>query len=294
MDRRDFLRSIGLVAAAYGLDHILRSPRSFADEPASVSQDLAQLVEANAKQLFSEDPFEMLNQQFCIGDGPAAKTKIPDNNPLDLDKRYQYSSDDLSRYGGWVRQTVEESKRNKNIAFLIDKAAYTLYVIKNGFVHASHTIELGNNPFDDKQIAKDKTTPEGLYKIVKKIPHSTFYKMLLIDYPNDHDLLEFENFRKEVRENTMLQEELRAKIRAKKFNPDKISIGGDIGIHGYGSGKAGNGEGCNWTAGCIALTDTDMDTIYDYAKVGTRVTIVKYGADIALKDSSRLAGSLQK
>jgi hypothetical protein len=58
-----------------------------------------------------------------------------------------------------------------------------------------------------------------------------------------------------------------------------VGIGGAIEIHGRGSGRARNAGGRNWTLGCIALSDSDMDILFGLVGEGTRVTIVRCGAD---------------
>jgi hypothetical protein len=78
----------------------------------------------------------------------------------------------------------------------------------------------------------------------------------LLDYPNDEDL---KKFRREISRGTL---------------PASAKIGGMIEIHGNG------GKGIDWTQGCVALTDRDMDLIYNIAKVGTPVTIVGSTVDL--------------
>jgi len=95
-------------------------------------------------------------------------------------------------------------------------------------------------------------TPEGMYKIIKKLEKSKtkYFKALLLDYPNETDTKEF---RQEIVNGTL---------------PKTSRIGGLIEIHGSG------GRGIDWTEGCIALTDPEMDLIYKIARIGTPVTIV--------------------
>jgi murein L,D-transpeptidase YafK len=103
-------------------------------------------------------------------------------------------------------------------------------------------------------------TPEGMYKITQKFDGSKtkYYKALLLDYPNEEDK---EKFRSEIQHGSL---------------PASAKIGGLIEIHGNG------GKGIDWTEGCIALTDTEMDVIFKIAKVGTPVTII--GSMVDLKD----------
>ncbi len=112
--------------------------------------------------------------------------------------------------------------------------------------------ELGKNWVGDKRVRGDQATPEGMYKIVKKFDsnRTKYYKALLLDYPNEEDK---EKFRADV---------------ARGILPASARMGGLIEIHGNG------GKGIDWTEGCIALTDNEMDSVFRIAKVGTPVTII--------------------
>jgi murein L,D-transpeptidase YafK len=95
-------------------------------------------------------------------------------------------------------------------------------------------------------------TPEGMYKVTRKLEGSKtkYYKALLLDYPNEEDKA---RFREEIENGSL---------------PRNAKIGGLIEIHGDG------GKGIDWTEGCVALTNKEMDIVYRLAKVGTPVTIV--------------------
>ena len=97
-----------------------------------------------------------------------------------------------------------------------------------------------------------------MYKITKKFDggRTKYYKALLLDYPNDEDKRKF----KSDIENGSL--------------PSTSKIGGLIEIHGNG------GKGIDWTEGCIALTDKEIDMVYKKVKVGTPVTIVGSVVDL--------------
>jgi murein L,D-transpeptidase YafK len=77
-----------------------------------------------------------------------------------------------------------------------------------------------------------------------------YYKALLLNYPNDEDTA---RFNAEIANGSL---------------PPSAKIGGLIEIHGEG------GRGIDWTEGCVALTNREMDLVYRYVKVGTPVTIV--------------------
>jgi len=155
-------------------------------------------------------------------------------------------------WSSWKETTIRESKQKKSSAVLVDKYAGKCYVYKNGLVTHEFDAELGKNWIGDKRQKGDRTTPEGLYKIVdKKEGNRTIYhKALLINYPNDDDK---KRFNSEVANGSL---------------SSRSKIGGLIEIHGHG------GKGADWTDGCVALTNSDMDKIYKLVQNGTPVTII--------------------
>lgn len=120
-----------------------------------------------------------------------------------------------------------------------------------GDVIKTYKISLGGDPVGDKQYEGDKRTPEGDYIINAKNNKSGYHKNLGISYPNADDIRE---------------------ARAKKLKP-----GGDIKIHGIRNGLGFIGKfhrWTDWTAGCIALTNDEMDEIYDAIEIGTPIRIL--------------------
>jgi len=152
----------------------------------------------------------------------------------------------------WVEKTIADSKASKDYAIVVDKFARKLYIYHSGVKKYEYSAELGKNWVGDKRVRGDMATPEGLYKISKKFDgaKTKYYKALLLNYPNDEDTA---RFREEIASGTL---------------PHNAKIGGLIEIHGDG------GKGIDWTEGCIALTNKEMDLIYKIIKVGTPVTIV--------------------
>jgi lipoprotein-anchoring transpeptidase ErfK/SrfK len=155
----------------------------------------------------------------------------------------------------WKRLTekaIENSGRSKTTLLVIDKFARTCTVYKNGRHNRSFEIELGKNWIGDKKLRGDKSTPEGEYKVIrkKKGGETKYYKALLLNYPNDEDRKRFDDARKRG-----------------NISPNS-NIGGNIEIHGSG------GTGTDWTDGCIALKNSDMDLLYDACATGTIVVIV--------------------
>ncbi|MBN2354636.1 L,D-transpeptidase family protein, partial [candidate division KSB1 bacterium] len=157
-----------------------------------------------------------------------------------------------SRWRGWVEGTVNWSIENNDIIILVDKLAHRCYVYENGIRLAEYPIELGPHWLGHKRQMGDGATPEGRYYIRKKKSdkQTVYYKALEIDYPNPED------------------EALFYAAQQRGAISRHARIGGLIEIHGEG------GRGANWTAGCVALRNQDMDSLFVLAKIGTPVTIV--------------------
>ena len=158
----------------------------------------------------------------------------------------------------WTDKTIRDSKKKADYSIIIDKFSRKLTVYQKGIKRYQFDTELGKNWVGDKRVKGDNATPEGMYRITKKLEkHRTkYYKALLIDYPNKEDIAKFKS---EIAEGSL---------------PSNARIGGLIEIHGNG------GKGVDWTEGCIALTDKEMDVVFRIAKVGTPVTIVGSTADL--------------
>jgi murein L,D-transpeptidase YafK len=116
----------------------------------------------------------------------------------------------------------------------------------------TYHIALGGNPVGDKKYEGDKRTPEGLYFINDKNENSSFHKNLGVSYPNARDIREAASMGKPP--------------------------GGDIKIHGLKNGLGIIGKLhrlTDWTNGCMALTNPEMDELFVHTPVGTPVKIEK-------------------
>lgn len=129
---------------------------------------------------------------------------------------------------------------------LVKKSERKMYLLHGNEVLEEYKIALGGNPVGPKQVEGDHKTPEGLYHIDRRNPNSAYHLSLGISYPNDQD---------------------RANAKAMNLQP-----GGDIFIHGRA--KANRGRGKDWTAGCVAVKDGQMEKVYSMVKVGTPIYIV--------------------
>lgn len=157
----------------------------------------------------------------------------------------------LPSWKKWANESINWSKKHNAAAIVIDKFDRKCLVYDNGRLNKEFEIELGPNWIGDKEYRGDGATPEGMYQVTRKKRgrETKYYKALLINYPNEEDKKQYE-------------ENVRKGLVPKK------GIGSLIEIHGDG------GRGINWTDGCIALTNDDMDRLYSMTSTGTPVTIV--------------------
>jgi lipoprotein-anchoring transpeptidase ErfK/SrfK len=161
-------------------------------------------------------------------------------------------TDQIAIWTRWVEETLAWSRQHGKPAVLIVKERNRLYLYSKGKRVASYDVDLGRNRVSFKQSAGDAATPEGRYHIVAKKSggQTQYYKALLLDYPNAEDR---ERFARSKRAGTI---------------PRSAKIGQLIEIHGEG------GRQTDWTKGCIALANQDMDSLYARVEAGTPVTIV--------------------
>lgn len=140
--------------------------------------------------------------------------------------------------------------KEKADRLVVVKGERMLYLLRDGQVLKSYRVALGREPKGTKIYEGDARTPEGLYKVAAFNPNSQFYRSIRISYPNEHD---------------------RARAQALGTSP-----GGDIMIHGLAPERRHYGTDhwmFNWTSGCIAVTDREMDEIWQRVEVGTPIEI---------------------
>lgn len=133
---------------------------------------------------------------------------------------------------------------------IVNKARRELLLLHGESVLRTYRIALGRNPVGPKAEEGDGKTPEGRYSIDRRNPNSRFHLSLHISYPNDSD---------------------RERACARGVDP-----GGDVMIHGLRNGEGHIGEAhreTDWTRGCIAVTDEEMDEIWDLVEDGTPIEI---------------------
>ena len=126
----------------------------------------------------------------------------------------------------------------------VHKADRRMYLLHGTEVLKSYNIRLGGNPIGPKQFEGDQKTPEGAYLITHRNPNSAYHLSLGISYPNQAD---------------------REYAKSQNKRP-----GGDIFIHG---GPKEWFAGRDWTAGCIAVRDREMEEIFAMVNPGVQINI---------------------
>jgi len=132
----------------------------------------------------------------------------------------------------------------------VDKSESKLYLSKDGVIFKEYRVTFGMNPIGPKIQEGDNRTPEGLYMLDYKKENSDFYKSIHISYPNREDLR-----------------------RARQLGVDP---GGDIMIHGLRQDLVPYEylmNEFNWTNGCIALTNQDVEDLWNYVEVPVPIRI---------------------
>lgn len=132
---------------------------------------------------------------------------------------------------------------------VVNKSDRMMYLLSGTTILRSYEIGLGNEPIGTKQFEGDGKTPEGVFFIDRFNPRSAYHLSVGINYPRPQDT---------------------ARAMSVGRRP-----GGDIFFHGRGpDGEKARREGkADWTAGCIAVEDAEIEEIYAMLKAGTQVVI---------------------
>jgi len=151
----------------------------------------------------------------------------------------------------------------KKTSVFINKKFYYLELLTDNKTVVRVPVNFGGNPVDRKLYEDRLCTPEGIYTITYFNPKSSYYKSIGVSYPNKDD-------------NARYQNALKNRLIPSRSGKTP-GIGGLIAIHGGGIGN-------NWTWGCIALQNGDIDFIYPFLQKAKNVTIGISGSEITISD----------
>lgn len=201
-----------------------------------------------AKTLYDAEEY---GQVQLLADRALQDARSASRGAISLASRY-VDGEQLHRWRRWIDETIRTSRRSGEAAVIVYKEKNTLTLYSAGRPLRSYSADMGQNSIKAKLRAGDNATPEGRYRIVEKkgAGESKYYKALLLNYPNQDDRKRLEKARK-------------AGVVHRGAAP-----GGLIEIHGHG------GRGEDWTNGCVALSNRELDDLYARVSVGTPVTIV--------------------
>lgn len=135
-------------------------------------------------------------------------------------------------------------------SIVVEKQAHRLSLYHNGSLVKTYLVALGQQPVGDKERRGDNRTPEGLFYIEARNPNSRYHRALRISYPDAAH-----------------------RARAQSLG---VSPGGDIMIHGLPARQAWVGAAhrdFDWTEGCIAVTNAEIEEIWSAVPIGTPIHI---------------------
>jgi murein L,D-transpeptidase YafK len=156
---------------------------------------------------------------------------------------------DFLQLGRKIPELVSPESRADLIK--VDKTARTLTLLRGGSVVKTYRVSLGSNPDGHKSQEGDGRTPEGRYSIDSKNSRSHFHLALHISYPDTED--------------------------RQSAQQRGVSPGGDIMVHGLPNGLGWLDKlhlKRDWTDGCVAVTNQEMDEIWTYVATGTTIEIL--------------------
>jgi murein L,D-transpeptidase YafK len=135
-------------------------------------------------------------------------------------------------------------------SIVVEKSQHRLSLYHGGTLLRSYLVALGQEPVGDKVKIGDNRTPEGVFRIEARNPASRYHRSLRISYPDAAH-----------------------RARARQLG---VSPGGDIMIHGLPDSQAWVGAAhrdFDWTEGCIAVTNQEIEEIWSAVPVGTPIQI---------------------
>ena len=152
----------------------------------------------------------------------------------------------------------DQDPRPPITAVRVEKAAHRMFLISHDRVVRHYTVALGWGGAGHKQREGDGVTPIGEYRLTGKLPTSPWHILIGISYPNYEDV------------------KRHARLKAEGVIPHDASIGFGIALHGRAASmKDGEHKQQDWTAGCVAVDNPEIEEIAAIAPKDTPITIVE-------------------
>ncbi len=191
---------------------------------------------------------------LLLGTGFFAHKNFPTaaTAPVTSEKTFTYKSTKTYRNGDVAMKPIG------TVSIVVDKSDYELHVYDAQGWFATYPVVFGNSTLDDKRMEGDRNTPEGTFKISSKRVHEKWNRFMCLDYPTKES---YEKFKARKQ---------RGEI------PESAKIGGAIGIHGTWPNEDFQIDRYkNWTLGCVSMKNRDVQELYIFVGVGTKITIKK-------------------
>ena len=227
-----------------------------------------------------EYPVEMGEKVFyVVSKGATAYASAGTDRPY-LKLSYREPVFVISSENGWNRIRTQDGMYGyvpdidvSNIWIRVSKVRKRLFLYEGMRLLMDLPADFGFNAYSDKVRMgsegnrDDWRTPEGAFFVVRKNPYSRYHKAFLLNYPNAEDA---DRGLKSGLINRAQYQAIMSADRTSTVPPMGTQLGGMIEIHGDGTGLS-----TNWTQGCVAVTNEDMDRMWNLVQEGTPVIIEK-------------------
>jgi len=156
---------------------------------------------------------------------------------------------------------------------VISRSENKLFVMKNGITLRQYHVAFGMGGMKAKRQEGDRKTPIGNYQIIKIKENSRFHRFIQLNYPA------IEDAKRALGTHLISQSEYQGIVNAHRLHrlpPQNTALGGAIGIHGIGDetqDKIDIHNNIDWTKGCIAMRNKEIDELLSYISSGTKVII---------------------
>ena len=233
---------------------------------ATLLRSTTDLSKCNDPVAFPIASFELSADEILMKD-----IKAPQGVELFYQVEAELNNGEVVRSGvvsTWISEPTVGHLSRPHI--MVDKLAYALYLMDGDQIVRRFPVALGANPTKRKLHFDRASTPDGTYKITNLQPQAYWYKAFDINYPNETDKSRYH---------------MAAKLGT--LSSSRPDIGGEIQIHGGGIDE-------NWTWGCIALRDFDMDYLFSRRELTRGVQISIAGSELRFEDLQVIASTTQQ
>ncbi len=160
---------------------------------------------------------------------------------------------------------------SEEVWLLVDTENLTIAVMQGeALLQQYDNIAIGSNGPTQARLVSDETTPLGEFRVSGINPQSRYHLFMALDYPT------MEHARRALADGRLSPEEYVAVSNAwlaQEPPPQNTRLGGNLGIHGLGLSSKEIHDSVNWTDGCIAVTNEQIDELAHWVAVGTRVSV---------------------